>query len=285
MILNALILWMYFDKSGNDVFEDPPSLLIIIGLINTLVLNFFVWVLMVLLLPLVPGGRKGGSSGGGHGGVHGGGHGGSSKSKKKKIKIPKIYRNKKYYFFGPKIEEKRPSITEFWRIGMGSSIYATYKKTEVENAKKKIIDLIFEEEIVPSLKYLREISKIEHPLIDFALDELLMEEKIKYVKKTSSHYWSNGYCLTDTYKDLLKKERGEIDKKKIEKEFNEKLEIFLKKVKENEPIKTKYQLWDIAIEIGMKLKWKIVPTLNNLIKKEKKIYYSRKAPRGYYIND
>lgn len=275
MGLNAFMLYLYYDKSGNDVLEDPPSLLVIIGIINTLIISFIVWLIMVIFIPFIPGSKRGSRK-----------KGGSSYHKKGSSsggRFPRIYRTRRYYFFGPKIEEERPSVDHYWQIAMGIiGTEITYKKAEVDEAKNKIIDLLFEEEIIPSQKDLQNISKINPPLIDFALDELIKENKIKYTRQTASHWWTKGYSLTVYYYNKLIEQRGLVDKEKLEKDFDKKVEIFLKVVKEREPIKTRYQLWDLAVDIGLSPKWKITPTLNKLVK-QKKIKYSRKIPKGYYI--
>ncbi len=274
MGLNVFMLYLYYDKSGNDVWEDPPSMLVIIGIINTLIVSFIVWLIMILFLPLIPGSKRGGrKTGGGGGKFH----------KTSRARFPRYYRTRRYYFFGPKVEEERPSVNYYWIIAMGvSATQVSYKRSEIDEAKSKIVDLLFEEEIVPSQKDLQKISEINQPLLDFAIDELTNEKKIKYIRTTSSHWWTKGYCLTEDFNKELIKERGEIDVAQTKKEFNEKIDKLLETIRRKQPIRSKYQLWDLAIEIGLSPKWKITPTLNKLLK-EKKIRYSRKAPRGYYI--
>ena len=276
MGLNVFMLHLYYDKSGNDVLEDPPSMLVIIGIINTLIVSFIVWVIMIILIPLIPGSKRGSRRKGTSSFI--------KKSSSSGGRFPRIYRTRRYYFFGPKIEEERPSVEYYWKVAMGViGTEIVYKKAEVDEAKNKIIDLLFEEEVVPTQKDLQKISKINSPLIDFALDELIEEKKIKYTRQTSSHWWTKGYSLTVYYYNKLIEQRGLADKEKLEKDFDKKVDILLKVVKEREPIKTRYQLWDLAVDIGLSPKWKITPTLNKLVK-EKKIKYSRKAPKGYYIS-
>jgi hypothetical protein len=273
--LNYLMLHLYYDKSGNDVVEDPPSMLVIIGIVNTLIVSFIVWLIMIILIPLIPGSKRGGRK-----------SGKSSFQKKSSAhgsRVPRIYRSRRYYFFGPAIKEERPSVDYYWRVAMGIvGTHVKYKGIEVDDAKKKIIDLLFEEEIVPTQKDFNRLLKINSPLLDFALDELINEKKIRYFRSTSSHWWTKGYSLTENYYKEIINERGEIDRAKLERVFNENIDKLLRLIKEKEPIKTKYQLWDLAIEIGLSPKWKIMSALNKLIK-EKKIIYSRKIPKGYYI--
>ena len=150
--LNALMLELFLDKSGNDVLEDPPSKLVIIGIINTLIVSFIVWILMIIFIPIPPVSKKGGKSA--------------------KFSYPKSrsryrsnfwgYRRRRYIFFGPVMEEHHKfSVTHYWDIAMTKKeLRDPIVKVQVDGAKKKIIDILLEEEVVPSSKDLQRIVDV-----------------------------------------------------------------------------------------------------------------------------
>ncbi|MFX1316350.1 MAG: hypothetical protein ACFE9T_10835 [Promethearchaeota archaeon] len=270
MGLNALMLWLFLDLSGNDVLEDPPSKLVIIGIINTLIVSFIVWVLLILFIPIPPASKKGGRRG----------KFSYSKSSSHSRYRSNFwgYRRRRYIFFGPIIEEHNKfSVNHYWDIAMTKKeIRDPIIRAQVDEAKKKIIEILLEEEVIPSSKDLQRLTEIPHLVFDAALDELKDENKIVYHIRAKSNWWAKGYSITGDYYLQLEKMK-EIKAEEID---AEKISLFLEKIRKEAPIKSKYRLWEIGNELGIRPRWKITPTINNL-KKEGKIKYSRKKPIGW----
>jgi len=268
--LNALMLYLFLDRSGNDVLEDPPSKLVIIGIVNTLIISFIVWVLMILSIPIPPVSKKG--------------------SRSVKFSYPKSssryrrnfwgYRRRRYIFFGPIIEEHQKfSVTHYWDIAMTKKeLRDPVVRTQVDQAKKKIIDVLLEEDVVPSSKDLQRLADIPHLIFDTALDELKDEKRIVYHIRAKSDWWAKGYSITGNYYLELEK------KKEIkEEEMDEKIiTLFLEEIRKRDQIKSKFELWEIGNRVGIRPRWKITPTINKLIK-EGKIKYSHKKPVGWIV--
>ncbi|MFX0076417.1 MAG: hypothetical protein ACFE96_13330 [Candidatus Hermodarchaeota archaeon] len=266
--LNALMLALFLDKSGNDVLEDPPSKLVIIGIVNTLIVSLIVWILMIVFIPIPPASKKGGKSA--------------------KFSYPKGrsryrrsfwgYRRRRYIFFGPVMEEHhKHSVSYYWDIAMKKKeLRDPVVAAQVEEAKEKIIDILLEEEVVPSSKDLQRLAAVPHLIFDAALDELKDENKIIYRIRAKSDWWAKGYSITGQY--YLKLE----NKKEIKvEEPDEKLIFaFIEEIRNKKLVKTKYELWEIGNRVGIRPRWKITPTINKL-KKEGKILYSRTKPVGW----
>jgi hypothetical protein len=268
--LNALMLALFLDKSGNDVLEDPPSKLVIIGIVNTLIVSIIIWILMIIFIPIPPASKKGGKSA--------------------KFSYPKSrsryrrsfwgYRRRRYIFFGPVMEEHHKySVTYYWDIAMTKKeLRDPIIKAQVDEAKEKIIDILLEEEVVPSSKDLQRLASVPHFIFDAALDELKDENKIVYRIRAKSNWWAKGYSITGQYYLKLEKKKeievGEIDEGIIS--------LFLEEIRKEDSIKSKYELWEIGNRAGIRPRWKITPTINKL-KKEGKIKYSRKKPIGWSV--
>ncbi|MFX1529961.1 MAG: hypothetical protein ACFFBC_02500, partial [Promethearchaeota archaeon] len=267
--LNALMLQLFLDKSGNDVLEDPPSKLVIIGIINTLIISFISWFIMVIFIPIIPASKKGRSSKISY-------PKGASSSHRRRIFVG--YRRRRYVFFGPTIEEHHKySVSHYWDIALTQKeLRDPVAQSQVEEAKQKIIDILCEEEVVPTSKDLHMLVGFPHLIFDAALDELKDEHKIKYHLRAKSNWWERGYTITGEYYSKLDR-KGEISTVDINEET---ISLFLEKIKEEVPIRSKYKLWEIGNEIGIRPRWKITPTINKL-RKERKIKYSRKKPIGW----
>lgn len=274
MAISAFTLHLFYDKEGLDVIEDPPSKLIIIGIVNTMILNFIIWVILCILVPLIGGGSKKKSS---------------SSSKKSGFLSPKRTRSSSYYrrrvYFGRRsymitgakyMSHPRASITHYWLVAQGlREPTVTIPRSKVEEAKQKIIDVLTEEKVVPTSNDLRRLVDMPHLLFDVALEELILEKKISFNPQAKSEWWSKGYTLTETYSQ-------ELDIKEIsEEQYQEKVKEFLAKISEKQPIESRGKLWELAEEIGIRPRWKINQTIINL-KNQGKIKHSRKKPTGWY---
>lgn len=270
--LNALMLHLFLDKSGNDVLEDPPSKLVIIGIINTLIVSFVVWFLMIIFIPIPPVSKRG--------------------SRSVKLSSPKKrsssrrwwifggYRRRRFIFFGPIIEEHdKYSTDHYWNIALTKKeLRDPIAQSKIEEAKKKIIEVLIEEEVVPTSKDLQKFINCPYLIFDAALDELKHEDKIKYHLFLKSHWWSKGYSITGQYYLKLEKKKNikavDLDEEKVS--------IFLEEMRKEEPVKSKYKVWEIANEAGIRPRWKITTIINEL-RKTGIIKYSRKKPVGWSV--
>ena len=59
-----------------------------------------------------------------------------------------------------------------------------------------------------------------------------------------------------------------------------KVDLFMEALKNKGPIGSKFNLWDLADEVGIRPRWKISPTIDRL-KKEGKIYHQKTKPKGW----
>jgi len=278
LLINYLILALFFDPSGNDVLEDPPSMLITIGLINTMIINFIIWILMVILIPLFGGGGGGGKK-------KRGGSGGSYKRSRSRRRYHRHYyggyRRRRYILIGAAISEyPRESVNEYWEVAMGKKEKPIEVDAKlIEDAKRGIIDVLFEEGIIPTLKDLRLAVNAPTLVLDYALKQLIKEKNVKYQSNYTHEYWTHGYCLAGNYASELK-EKNEWHKRKFGEQFPKKVDLFLEELKSKGPIGSKNSLWDLANEVGIRPRWKIAPTIAQLIK-EGKIYRQKTKPKGW----
>ena len=148
-------------------------------------------------------------------------------------------------------EHHKFSVTHYWDIAMTKKeLRDPIVKVQVDGAKKKIIDILLEEEVVP------------HLIFDAALDELKEENKIVYHIRAKSDWWAKGYSITGQYYLKLEKKKeikiGEID--------GETILLFLEEIRKKDLIKSKYELWEIGNRAGIRPRWKITPTINKLKK-------------------
>jgi len=277
LLVNYLLLVLFFDTSGNDVIEDPPSMLIAIGLINTMIFNFIIWILMVLLMPL--------AAGGGGGKKKKGGSGGSYKRSRSRRRYHRHYyggyRRRRYLLIGSAIKEySRASVNEYWEVAMGKREKPIeVDESEIVKAKKDIIDVLFEEGIIPTFKDMQLAVKTPHLILDYALKQLIKEKSVKYQSSYTHEYWSHGYCLAGKYATELK-EKNKSNKAMFGSEYPKKVDLFIEAIRNKGAIRSKYSLWDLADEVGMRPRWNISPTIDRL-KKEGKIYHQKTKPKGW----
>ncbi|MFW9897197.1 MAG: hypothetical protein ACFFD7_15450 [Candidatus Thorarchaeota archaeon] len=269
--LNALMLQLFLDKSGNDVLEDPPSKLVIIGIINTLIVSFFVWFLMIIFVPIPPVSKRGKSVK-------------FSYPKKGSISRGRVifggYRRRRYIFFGPVVDDyDRYSADHYWNLAMTKKeLRDPISQSRVKEAKKRIIEVLIEEEIVPTSKDLQSFVNCPHLIFDAALDELKDEGKIRFHLFPESNWWSKGYSITGQYYLKLEK-KGKLKAVDLDEEA---VSTFLEKMRKKGTVRSKYQVWEIANDAGIRPRWKITPTINEL-KKTGVIKYSRKKPIGWSV--
>jgi hypothetical protein len=282
--ITVLMYVLYIDKSGNDVWEDPPSMLIVIGMINTMIINFIVWFLLVLMVPLMGGGgggsKKKGSSSKGSG----------YKSKRRSTRTYHSryyygYRRRTYILMGSRVlNHPQATVGEYWEAAMGNKEkLVEVDAGDVDKAKKKIIETLMDEGAVPKYKDLLRIVDAEPLAFDLALRELMKDKQVKFNSKTYDEWWTNGYSLAGEKEKELKEKLKDIDTAKVDAEFQTQVDKFLAAVKEQQPVKNRKALFDLAYEIGMRPLWKINHKINELMK-QKKLNYKRKRPFGWYVS-
>ena len=278
LFINYLTLALFFDPSGNDVLEDPPSMLIDIGLINTMIINFIIWILMVILIPLFGGGGGGGKK-------KKGGGGGSYKRGRSRRRYHRHYyggyRRRRYILIGAAITEyPRESVNEYWEVAMGKKEKPIeIEESEIEEAKKGIIEVLYEEGIIPTFKDMQVAVKAPHLILDYALKQLFKENSVKYQSSYSHEFWSHGYCLAGKYAEDFKAKNDNYNVM-FSSDYPEKVERFLEALKTKGPVGSKYSLWDLAEEVGLRPRWKISRTIE-LLKKQGKIYHQKTKPKGW----
>ncbi|MHA1149588.1 MAG: hypothetical protein ACTSR8_15240 [Promethearchaeota archaeon] len=266
--LNALMLNAFYDKTGIDVLEDPPSKLIIIGLINSMIINFFFWIIMLIFYP-IPGKSKKSRSKNSR----------NKSSYRSKSSYRKISYRRRFRYFGPPIEREVRPAGYYWMIALNDEIIKEkVPKEDIEYAKKSIIKKLFEQGVVPSAKDLQRLTHIPHILFDLALDDLLDEGKVKYNSTPTADFAIKGYRLAG---DLKEKYFNKIDSNQVQQELEKKEVEFLNIIKNKQPIKSRHELWLLASNIGVRPLWKIEGLIDSL-KDRKKIYYKKKSPKGWY---
>ena len=233
---------------------------------------------MVILIPLVGGGGGGGKK-------KKGGGGGSYKRSRSRRRYRRHYysgyRRRRYVILGSAITEyPRASVNEYWEVAMGKKEKPIeVDESEIEKAKKDIIKVLFEEGIIPTFKDMHLAVESPHLVLDYALKQLIKEKSVKYQSSYTHEYWSHGYCLAGKYAAEFK-EKNENYKAMFGSEYPKKVDLFMEALKSKGPIGSKYNLWDLADEVGIRPRWKISSTIDRL-KKEGKIYHQRTKPKGW----
>lgn len=259
---------LFIDESGNDVLEDPPSMLVIIGIVNTYIISMIIWILMIILIPLFGVSKKKSSR-----------SGSTYKSKTKGKRYRKRMRGypyRKYLLFGS-YHERKPT-EYYWQICLGNrKVQTDQQREKVDKVKKQIINELKVEEVVPTGKDLRNSVNVGDLTFDLALAELLDEQKLKYTYDTQGHWWSKGFTLTGKYAtQLYTLESGKITI------TEDQIEEFVKEIQKNEPVKNRGKLWELGVDLGLRPKWQILRVIVNL-KKEGRLKYSYTKPGGWSI--
>ena len=180
------------------------------------------------------------------------------------------------------LNHPRATVQEYWDAALGDKEkLVEIDAKDVDKAKAKIIEILMEEQVVPSYKALMRLVDMDHLVFDLALKELKKDDKVKFNSRSYEEWWSKGYRVSGENEEILKKKLGELSKDKLEEEYKKNSEIFLKALKEKGRVK-KQQLWEIGKAAGIKPVWKISYMINRL-KKEKKIVYTRTKPVGWIV--